>query len=180
MVDCVVQEQYLCRLNENCCQRKESMAHQHVNAGGQYNQNRRHQRPDQIRTYNCKNHTENTNRKVIDQHLKTCRHMSFHSLVKFLDHESADWSHQHRAHQHRVLRRAYDNADYCDTAHNASAVSAYQLTSLISNQNRQKVIQHWGYKPSQLFIGNPSFFNKECCDKSPSNESSDVRHYHRT
>ena len=60
MVDRVVQEQHLGRLNEDSCQREQVMVDEHVYTGSKYAQYYGHYRTDYVVSEDSNEHTDNT------------------------------------------------------------------------------------------------------------------------
>ena len=178
MVDRVVEEEDLRGLDENGNQGKKSHVDQDVNAALQEYQNACHDRSDQVESDDCKEHTQDTDGEVVDQHLKACRDLAFDCLVEFLDHPAAQRACQHCAHQHGIIGSAADNADAGDRAHDCASCAADHLTACVSDQDRKHVGQHRADHCGQLFIRQPTGCDEECCDKSPGDERADVRHDH--
>ena len=188
VVDCVVEEQHLCRLDEDGNQRQEAVVDQEVDACGQDCQNRSHQRSNCIVTDDRHDHTQNADREVVDQHLEACRHMTIHCLVKLLDDPACERAHQHRCHQHRLTdenaavftggRNTGDTAHDCNRAHYASALSADHLAALSRDQRRDQEVKHERLNGCQLGIRPPASVNKQGRDKAPCDKRTDIRHDH--
>ena len=78
VVDSIVQEQYLCRFDEDRYQREQSVFHQDAHSCRQYCEDRAHKRTDRNISEHCKEHSDDACRKVVDQHLEAGRHAAFH------------------------------------------------------------------------------------------------------
>ena len=164
------------------------MIDEDVNACGQNRQDRGHNRSNCIVTENGHNHTEDTDREVVDQHLEACRHMTIHCLVKLFDDPACERAHNHCAHQHRLTGdnaavraggcHACDTAHDCDCTHDATAFAADHLTALRSNQNRNEEVQHERLNGCKLRVRNPAGLNEQGGNKAPCNEGANVRHDH--
>ena len=181
VVNSVVQEQYLCRLQEYGNQRQQAVIYQEFNTCGQDCQDRCHNRANCIVAQNCHNHAQDANREVVNQHLETSRHTAFHQLVKLLNHPTCQRAHNHGTHQHWLtFGTAYtgDTTHNCDCAHNTAAIAADHLTALCCNQNRQQVGQHVRLNGCKLCIRNPAGFDEQGCDKAPCDKGTDIRHDH--
>ena len=178
MVDRVVEEEDLRGLYEDRNQRKESCVDENINTTLQEDQNGCHERSDQVESDDGKDHTQDTDGEVVDQHLETGRDFSFNCGIELLDHPTAKGACKHCAHQHRIIRCAADNAYACDCAHDRASCAANHLTACISDQNRKHVGQHRADHCGKLFIGQPTSCDEKCCDKSPGDERADVRHNH--
>ena len=111
VVDRVVEEEDLRGFYEDRNQRKKSCIDQNVNTAGQEYQDCCHKRSDQIESDDGKEHTQDTDGEVVDQHLETCRDLAFNCLVELLDHPAAERAYKHSAHQHGIIGSAADNAD---------------------------------------------------------------------
>ena len=181
MVDRVVKEQDLCRLEENRNQRQQAVVDQEGDACGQDGQNTAHDRADRIVTNDGHDHAEDADREVVDQHFKAGRHVAVHELIEFFDDPAGKRAHDHGAHQHRLAVGAADagnTAHDCDRTHDAAAVAADHLAARVGDQNRQQVVQHRGYKLCQLFVRNPAGFDEQCRNEAPGNKCADIRHDH--
>ena len=178
VVDRVVEEQDLRRLDENRDQRKESCIDQDVNAARQEYQNACHKRSDQVEAYDREQHAQDTDGEVVDQHLEACRNLAFDRLVEFLDDPAAQRARQHSAHQHGIIGSAADNADAGDRAHDRASCAADHLTAGIGDQDGQDVGQHRADHGRQLLIRQPAGRDEKRCDESPCDEGADVRHDH--
>ena len=178
MIDGIVEEQYLCRLNKNCNQRQNTVRNQNVYTGCEHSQNSAHNRTDNCISQNGENHADNASREVVNQHLKACRHMSFHLFVKLLDAEAAERAHHHGCHQHRNGRITHNCADDGNGTNNAASVAADHLAASRCNQNRNQIRQHRGNHAVELLIWNPACINKQCCEETERNQRSNIRHNH--
>ena len=181
MVDRVVEEKYLRRLDKDRRKRKEVCFCEYFNTRCKNCENCRHERSDEEVAENCEQHTEDTNGKIVDQHLEACRHMAVHGLIEFLDDETCDRSHDHGAHQHRLSvcsADACDRTDHCDCTDDAASVTADEITALCSDQDRKCVEKHIRVNGSKSFIRDPAVRDKKCCDKAPCDKCADVRHDH--
>ena len=114
VVDGVVQEQYLGRLNKDGHQRQQAVRHKEVHTGGQHGEDGSHERADDVVAEDGQQHTQNADGEVVDQHLETGGDMAFHLLIELLDDPAGQRAHDHGAHQHGVVRAA-------DAAHHGGA-----------------------------------------------------------
>ena len=178
MVDRVVEEEDLRGFYEDRNQRKKSCIDQNVNTAGQEYQDCCHKRSDQIESDDGKEHTQDTDGEVVDQHLETCRDLAFNCLVELLDHPAAERAYKHSAHQHGIIGSAADNADAGDRAHDRASCAAYHLTAGVSDQDGKDVGQHRADHCGELLIRQPTGCDEESCDKSPCDECADVGHDH--
>ena len=181
VVDRIIEEQYLGRLEEHGNQRQQAVVHQERNAGGQHAQDRAHDRADRIIANDGKDHAENADREIVDQHFKAGRHTALHGLVKLFDDPARERAHDHRAHQHRLAFRsvnARDAAHDCDCTHDASAVAADHLAALRRDQHRQQEGEHKRLDGCQIRIRDPAGVDKQSRDKAPGDKSADIRHDH--
>ena len=101
MVDGVVKEQHLRRLDKYRYQREKAVLHKDAYSGRQYRQDTAHQRTDRDIAQHRQSHSDDTRGEVVDQHLEAGRHMPFHDLVELLDAKTCQRSHDHGRHQHR-------------------------------------------------------------------------------
>lgn len=60
MIDRIVQEQYLCRLNKDCKQRKQAVAYQNIDTSCQNSQNATHHRTYNHIPQDCQQHSDDT------------------------------------------------------------------------------------------------------------------------
>ena len=181
VVDRVVEEQNLCRLEENRNQRQQAVVDQEGDACGQDGQDTAHDRADRIVTNDGHDHAEDADREVVDQHFKAGRHVAVHELIEFLDDPAGKRAHDHGTHQHRLAVGAADagnTAHDCDRAHDATAVAADHLAALRCNQHRQQEGEHERLDGRQLRIGEPAFFNEQGSDKTPCDKCPDIGHDH--
>ena len=71
VVDGVVQEQHLGRLNKDGHQRQQAVRHKEVHTGGQHGEDGGHERADDVVAKDGQQHTQNADGEVVDQHLET-------------------------------------------------------------------------------------------------------------
>ena len=182
MVDGVVQEEDLSGLDEDGCQRQKVCIDQSVDACCQDVHDTGHQRAHDVGAEDGKEHAQDTDGEVVDQHLEACGHLVFHELVELLDDPACQRAHDHGAHQHGLTVCA---AYACDCTHDSdgtddtAAGAADHLTACISDQNGKQVEQHVGLNGCKLFVGKPACRNEQGCDKAPGDECTDVGHDHR-
>ena len=178
MVNRIVEKQNFCRFNENGYQRKQSPLYQHIDAGRQNRQNSAHNRPNSHIAQHSQNHTNQSCWKIVNQHLKTCRHMAFHGLIKFLNTKTSQRSHNHRCHQHGNICVAHNRANYSDSSYHTPPVAADHTASRRRNQNGNQIGQHRADHAAETFVGNPAGVNKQCSQKTKSNQSPNIGHNH--
>ena len=127
VINGIVQEQYLGRLNKHGDQRQDAVVDQESNACAQHRQNAAHERANRVIAQNRKDHAKDTDREIVDQHLEAGRHMAVHRLVELLDNQSCKRAHNHSAQQHRLTIGAADAGNAAhdrNRAHHAAAVAA--------------------------------------------------------
>lgn len=160
VVDGVVQEQYLGRLNKDGHQRQQAVCHKEVHTGGQHSEDGGHERADDVVAEDGQQHTQNADGEVVDQHLETGGDMAFHLLIELLDDPAGQRAHDHGAHQHGVVRAA-DAAHHGDGGDDTAAVACNHLAALPCNEDGQQVGQHRGDHAGQLSLGNqPASMNR--------------------
>ena len=124
-------------------------------------------------------HTDDTYRKIIDQHLESVLDLSFDLFVKLPDAPSSERTHHHCADEHRNAA-SYDHTSsrYCsgDTASFACNV----LSCSVSYEDRKQIFEHRVYKFSEIFVRTPACGNEQGGEEAPCDECSDVRHDHAT
>ena len=177
VVDGVVQEQHLGRLNKDGHQRQQAVRHKEVHTGGQHGEDGGHERADDVVAKDGQQHTQNADGEVVDQHLETGRDMAFHLLIELLDDPAGQGTHDHSTHQHGVARAA-DAAHHGDGGDDTTTVACDHFAALPCNEDGQQIGQHRGDHAGQLFVGEPARFNEQSGEEAPCDECADVRHDH--
>ena len=181
VVDRIVQEKHLRRLDEDCRERKEICVRKSFNACREDRKDRCHERADEEVSENRDQHTEDTHGKVVDQHLKACRHMAVHRLIELFDDEACEGAHDHGAHEHRLSLCSVnpcDRAHDCDRADDASSLTADEIAALCGDQDREYEEKHIRVNGCKTLIRNPAVRNKKCRDEAPCDKRADIRHDH--
>ena len=163
VVDGIVQEQHLGRLNEDGCQREQVVVDEYVYTGSKHAQYYSHYRTGYVVSEDSNEHSDNTYREVVDKHFEAGRHSGFHEAVKLLDDPARERSHDHGAHQHRLSFSSADTGNsshYCNGAHDTTAVSAYHSASCKCYQSRKQVREHVWLNGCKLLIWQPSIRNE--------------------
>ena len=142
MINSIVKEQHFGRLDKDRYKRKQTIIYKYIDSCGQYRKNCAHKRADCNVAQHREDHSDNTGRKVIDQHLKPCRHMSLHKLVKFLDTEACQRPHHHGSHEHCNRCITHNCTDHGDSTYYTAPVSADHAAAGRSNQDRNKICKH--------------------------------------
>ena len=177
MVDGVIEEQHLCRFDEDGNQRQQAVADQKINACGKYGENGRHKRADNVVAEDGQQHTEDADGEIVDQHFKTGGNVLLHAVVELLDDPACQRAHHHRTHQHGVVRAA-DAADDGDAGNDAAAFLCDHVAALTGDENGQQVAQHRRDHGTEPFIWEPALFDEQRREETPCNKCTDVRHDH--
>ena len=120
MVDGIIEEHNLCRLNKDRDQRQHIVVLKIYHTRLKKLCNPRDCTANTQISDNSKQHTDNTEREVIDKHLKACAHLAINSLIKLLDYPRRKWSHNHCTDKHRHI---------CTNNNTRSGNSAYNTTT---------------------------------------------------
>ena len=142
MIDRIVQEQYLCRLNKDRNQRKQAMANQDIDTSCQNSQDTTHHRTNNRIPQDCQQHSDDTCRKVVDQHFKSGRHMTIHQLIKFFNTKTCQRSHNHCSHKHCDRSITHNGTNNCDRTYYTTSVAAHHFSTCGCDQNRNQISQH--------------------------------------
>src|ERR687889_2797787 len=107
VVDRVVQEQYLRRLDEDTHERQETVGYDEVYAAPEGVAQSGYDRTGAKQTDDGEQATQDTGREVVYQHLEALADFAFDEAVEPLDHDPAEWSHNERAEEHRYVGPDY-------------------------------------------------------------------------
>ena len=122
-------------------------------------------------------HTDDSDRKIVDQHLESVLDLSFDLFVKLPDAPSSERTHHHCADEHRNAA-SDDYTGGRNGTSDSSSVARYILSCSVSYEDRKQIFEHRIYELAEVFIGTPACRNEESSEESPCDECSDVRHDH--
>ena len=179
MVDSIVKEQYLCRFHEYRYQRQQAVSDQEINSCREHGEDCCHNRSDQIVSDDRQDHSDDTDREIVDQHFKSGRNTPLCRFVKLLDDPSGKRTHSHGSHEHDLIASA-DHTEDSNDRNDSAAFAGDEFSSLITDQHRKDVLQHRIDHSCKFRIREPALFNEQGCDKAPGNECADIRHDHCT
>ena len=146
VVNGVVKEQDFRRFNKDRRQRQHVMDNHEVNARSQHFRQGFNQRTNPHECQNREDHPHDTGREVVHQHLKTGFDLTIYPAVEMLNAPAAQRACNHRTEEHRHIC-ADDNAHGGDSTDHAATFTTYQLTTGITDQQRQEISDH---RPDQL------------------------------
>ena len=159
MVDGVVQEQDFRWFNEDRRQWQHVVRHHEVNACGQQLGQHFNRRANAEERQNREDHPDDARREVVHQHFEAGFDLAINPDVKFLDRPAAQRTGNHRTEEHRHIRTD-DHPHGCDGPHDATAVTAHQTTTGITDEQWQEIGNHWANKFCQRFVRQPPCRNK--------------------
>ncbi len=159
MVDGVVEEQDFCRFNEDRRQRQHVMDNHEVNACRQNFGQTFNQWTNAEESQDGEDHTDDACGEVIHQHLKTGFDLTVYPVIEFFDAVAAQRACDHGAKEHRHIR-ADDNAHGGDSTNHAATLAAHQLTTGITDQQRQQIGDHRTDQLRQRFVRQPPCRNE--------------------
>ena len=146
VVNGVVEEQDFRRFNKDRRQRQHVMDNHEVNARSQHFGQGFNNRANAEECQNSEDHPDDACGEVIHQHLKTGFDLTVYPAVEVLNAPAAQRTCNHRAEEHRHVC-ADDNAHGGNGTDYAATFAAYQLTTGITDQQRQEISDH---RPDQL------------------------------
>ena len=146
VVNGVVEEQDFRRFNKDRCQWQHVMDNHEVNARSQHFGQGFNNRANAEECQNSEDHPDDACGEVIHQHLKTGFDLTVYPAVEVLNAPAAQRTCNHRTEEHRHVC-ADDNAHGGDGTDYAATFAAYQLTTGITDQQRQEISDH---RPDQL------------------------------
>ena len=161
MIQCIVEEEHLCGLNDDGCQRQKSCRDNRLHAAAQDVVCAADHWADYSKGDHCEDTAEDAEREVVDEHLESARDAVTHGIVKLLDQIAAQRSHNHGAEEHRNLR-ARDDARCGNRRHDAAAVSVDCCTAAVADQQRDEPLAHRCADLCQILVRHPARRNKEC------------------
>ncbi|CAH0180892.1 hypothetical protein SRABI106_01098 [Rahnella aquatilis] len=141
VVDSVVEEQDFRRFNKDRRQRQQVMNNHDVHACSQHFRQCFYQRTDCQEGQNGQQHTDNTGREVVDQHLEATFDFTVNPAVETLDAPAAQRTYNHCAEEHWHIR-TNDNTHYGDCADHTTAITTDQTTTGITDEQWQKISDH--------------------------------------
>ena len=159
MVDGVVKEQDFRRFNEDRRQRQHVMDNHEVNACRQDFGQCFNQWANAKECQNGEDHPDDASGEVIHQHLKTGLDLTVYPAVEMLDSPAAQRTCDHRTEEHRHISTD-DHAHGGNRAHYAAAFAANQLTTGITDQQRQQIGDHRADQLRQRFVRQPPCRNE--------------------
>ena len=85
---------------------------------------------------------DDTQGEVVDDHLKTARHLAVDEFIKFADDQTGERSQDHGGQEHGGSFYRYDGAQCYESAKDSAALAADHLTAGIGDQDGQQVVQY--------------------------------------
>ena len=161
MIQCIVEEEHLCGLNDDGCQRQKSCRDNRLHAAAQDVVCAADHGADHSKGNHCEDTAEDAEREVVDEHLESSRDAVTYGIVKLLDQIATQRSHNHGAEEHRNLR-ARDDARCGNRRHDAATVSVDCCAAAVADQQRDKPLAHRTADLCQILVWHPSRRNKEC------------------
>ena len=177
VVDGVVEEQDLGRLDEDGGERQQVVVHQEADATGQHAGEHLDEGADHEEGEDRQQHADEAGGEVVDQHLEAALDATFHRLVETLDGPATERADHHGAHEHGNVG-PHDDAHGGDGTDHAAALTAHQLAAGIANQQRQQVGDHGADQLGQGFARQPAGGDEEGGNKAPGDEGAYVGHDH--
>ena len=177
VVDGVVEEEHLGRLDEDGHQGQQPVGDEDVHPGGQDGEDDRHQRADDVVPQHRQHQAQDAGREVVDQHLEAGGDVPLGPAVKGADGKAGQRAHRHGAHQHGVVGAA-DAAHHRDGGDDPAAVPGHHVAALARDQDGQQIVQHRVHDAGQVGVGQPARLDEEGGQKAPGDERADVGHDH--
>ena len=177
MVDGVVEEQHLGRLDQDRGKRDKTGADQGVNARAERRRNMLNNRADDREGDHGEDHAEDTGREVVDQHLEAWTDLAVDEPVELLNRPAAERPHQHGAEEHRNVG-ANDDASRDDGTHNGAALAIDQLAAGIAQEKRQKIGDHRTDKLGEELVREPAGRDEESSNDAPGDKRANIGHHH--
>ena len=177
MVDGVVQEQDLGRLDEDGGEGQHVVVHQEADTARQHAGEHLDEGTDDEEGENGEQHADDAGGEVVHQHLEAALDATFHRLVEALDGPATQRADHHGAHEHGDVG-PHDDAHGGDGTDHAAALTTHQLAAGIADEQRQQVGDHGTDQLGQGFIGQPASGDEEGGDEAPGDEGAYVGHDH--
>ena len=177
VVDGVVEEQDLGRLDEDGGERQHVVFHQEADATGQQAGEHLDEGANHEEGEDGQQHADKAGGEVVDQHLEAALDATVHRLVEALDGPATERADHHGAHEHGDIG-SHDDTHGGDGTDHAAALTAHQFAAGVANQQRQQVGDHGADQLGQGFIGQPAGGDEEGGNKAPGDKGAYVGHDH--
>ena len=177
VVDGVVEEEDLRRLDDDGSERQEAHGDDAFDAGAEHAVRREDDRADADEGEDGEDAAEDAGREVVHEHLEAIRDGIFDGLVKLLDAPAAQGAHDHSAKEHRDVR-AGDDAARRNRADDAAAMLVDCFAAREAEQQRDEPFRHRAADLREVFVREPARRDEESRQKAPCDERADVRHDH--
>jgi hypothetical protein len=177
VVDGVVEEEHLGRLDEDRGEGQQVVGHQPVHAFARPVGDPFHDRADAPAAEQRHRAADDAGREVVDQHLETGADPVLYQAVEELENEGGERAYDHRSEEHRNVR-ADNDADRRDGADDGATLAVDEAATGVADENRQQHFDHWADEFGEESVGQPSGGDEQRGDKPPGDERADVRHDH--
>ena len=177
VVDCVIEEQDLGRLDDDRGERQQAHGDDGFNASTQDGISREDDRADAREGQDSEDTADDAGREVVYQHLKTGRDMVFDGLIELLDDPAAQRAHDHGAEEHRDVRTC-DDTGRRNRAEHAAAMTVDSSTAAVAEKQWDQPLAHRCADLSQVFIRPPARRDEQGRQKAPSDECANIRQDH--
>ena len=141
MVQCIVEEKDLGGLYEDRRERQRIVGDDPVDAVGKDRCHGMHDRSEYQISEAAEDRADDTERKVIDDHLESAGDLSIYRMVKLSDDQAGKRSEDHGSHEHRSSFNCYDRTYSDECTQNTAPVVADHLTAGIGDQHWQQIVQ---------------------------------------
>ncbi|CDN44464.1 hypothetical protein BN871_EW_00170 [Paenibacillus sp. P22] len=177
VIDRIVQEQDLRRLDQDVDQRNKMVGDQPIHACGEDVRQAFNDASDDRVSDQDESAADDAEREVVDEHLEAGTNLAFDGLVKLLQHPCRAGTYDHRPEEHRNVG-ADDDAHGDECADDAAALLVDHRTAGITDQQRKQIGDHRADELGEIFVREPACRYEQGRDQSPSDERSDIRHDH--
>jgi len=177
VIERVVEEEHLCRLDDDGCERQQPHCNDRLDAAAQNLVRTADDRLDDGKGNHRKDAAKDADGEVVHEHFKAARNAVADRIIEFLDDPAAQRSHNHRAEEHRNLR-ARDDARRCNRCYDAATMSIDRRAAAVGDEQRNQPLAHGTADLCEVFVRHPPRRDEQRGQKAPCDKCADVRHNH--